>query len=354
MTNSIRNRVFAAVIVASTGAAFSFAMAQTSDPNASAEKDMKIVIDKLVSLGGKPIETLSAEEARKQPGPADAVKAVLTDQGRKVPASTVTTQDVTYPGAVSEQKARIYTPAGKGPFPVIVYYHGGGWVIADIDAYDAGARGLAEKTGAILVSVEYRHAPEAKFPAAHEDALAAYKWVLANAAKWNGDPARIAVAGESAGGNLAANVAMKARDLKLQAPLYQLLVYPVAGNDVTTKSYQANAMAKPLNKPMMLWFFDKVLAKPEDAANPMLNLVAANLAGLPPATIITAGIDPLMSEGEHLVEKMKAAGVKVHYQNYPKVTHEFFGMAAVVGDAEKAQELAAADLKAAFAAALKK
>ena len=354
MTVSSSARLLSAAFLALTNMVPSLATAQTADPNANAAKDMKVVIDKLVSLGGKPIESLSAEEARKQPGPADAVKAVLVDQGKKQPPSKMREEDATYPGAVSSQKARIYTPAGKGPFPIIAYFHGGGWVIADIDAYGAGARGLAEKIGAVVVSLEYRHAPEAKFPAAHEDALAGYKWVLANAAKWNGDPARVAVAGESAGGNLAANVAIMARDQKLQAPLYQLLVYPVAGNDTMTKSYQANAMAKPLNKAMMQWFFDKVLVKPEDASNPMLNLVAANLAGLPPATIITAGIDPLMSEGEKLAEKMKAAGVKVHYQNYPKATHEFFGMADVVADAANAQDLAAADLKSAFAQSLKK
>ena len=142
--------------------------------------------------------------------------------------------------------------------PVIVYYHGGGWVIATIDSYEASAMALAKKSKAIVASVEYRHAPENKFPAAHEDAFAAYKWVLANAGQFGGDPARVAVAGESAGGNLAANVAIMARDGNVQKPVHMLLVYPVAGTDMNTPSYILNQNAMPLSKGAMGWFVDKV------------------------------------------------------------------------------------------------
>lgn len=330
-------------------------LAETPDSGAmkrADKEDMALVLKKLGELGVKPIDSRSVEEARTQPTPADAVKAVLKDQGKVVPMPAVKKQDMTYPTAGGTQPIRIYTPesAGSGPIPVIVYYHGGGWVIADIDTYESSALALAAKTGAIVASVEYRHAPENKFPAAHEDSFAAYKWVLENAGKFNGDPKKVAVAGESAGGNLAANVAIMARDQKVQAPLHMLLVYPVAGTDMNTPSYIANQNAMPLSKGAMGWFVDKILAKPEDAMDPMLNLTTkADLKGLPPATIITAEIDPLMSDGMMLAEKLKAAGVKVDYSNNEGVTHEFFGMDAVLDDAKRAQDVAAADLKAAFA-----
>jgi acetyl esterase/lipase len=230
---------------------------------------------------------------------------VLKDEGKTAPMPAVKKQDMTYPIEGGTQPVRIYTPenAGSGPLPVIVYYHGGGWVIANIDTYESSALALASKAKAIVVSVEYRHAPEAKFPAAHEDSFAAYKWALEKAASFGGDPAHVAVAGESAGGNLAANVAIMARDQKVQMPLHMLLVYPVAGTDMNTPSYIANQNAMPLSKGAMGWFVGKVLAKPEDAMNPMLNLTTkADLKGLPPATIITAEIDPLMSDGVMLAE----------------------------------------------------
>ena len=315
------------------------------------KEDMVLVLKKLGELGAKPIESRSVEEARAQPTPADAVKAVLKDRGKKPVKPAVKTQDLTYPTGGGTQPVRIYTPenAGSDPLPIIVYYHGGGWVIADIQTYEASALALAAKAKAIVVSVEYRHAPEAKFPAAHEDAIAGYKWALENAAKFGGDPKRVAVAGESAGGNLAINVAIMARDQKLPAPLQMLLVYPVAQTNMNTPSYIDNQNAAPLSKGGMMWFVDHVLAKPEDGKNPMLNLTTdADLKGLPPATIIAAEIDPLLSDGKMLADKLEKAGVKVHYQLNKGVTHEFFGMDAVVDNAARAQDFAAADLRQAL------
>ncbi len=320
-----------------------------------ADKDMLAVLKKLGELGAKPIESRSVAEARGQPTPADAVKAVLKDRGKDpvalMAAMKVSKKDGTYPTAGGTQAIRIYTPEGPGaePLPVIVYYHGGGWVIADIDTYEASAMALAKKSNAIVASVEYRYAPENKFPAAHLDSFAAYQWVLVNATQFGGDPARIAVAGESAGGNLATNVAIMARDQKVQPPVHMLIVYPVAGTDMTTPSYIANQNAMPLSKGAMGWFIDKTLTTPEDAKSPMLNLTTmADLKGLPPATVITDSIDPLMSDGKMLADKLKAAGVTTMYKNYEGVTHEFFGMGAVVPEAEAAEDLAAHDLKAAF------
>ncbi|MBJ6118136.1 alpha/beta hydrolase [Pontibacter sp. BT310] len=315
---------------------------------ASLTPQMQAVLETLDSLSaGKKLTDLTPQQARQAPTPTDAVKTLMQENNIPMPPSKVDTSGVQIP--VSEGKqiyARIYTPKnGAGPFPVIVYYHGGGWVIANLDTYSASAQGLAEQVGAVVVSVAYRQAPENKFPTAHNDSYAAYEWVLKNAASIKGDPKRIAVAGESAGGNLAAAVSMMARDKKAQLPLHQLLVYPIADFSMNTPSYQANANAKPLSKPLMAWFFDKYLKSPADGKNPMISLVQANLKGMPPTTIITAEIDPLMSEGKTLADKLKADGVPVTYQNYKGVTHEFFGMATVVPEAKQAQQLAAAELK---------
>ncbi|MCC3156762.1 alpha/beta hydrolase [Hymenobacter sp. 15J16-1T3B] len=313
----------------------------------SIKPEMQAVIETLAGLGGKPIETLSAPEARQQPSPADAVMKLMQQNNIPMPPVTADTMSrVIMPGV----KVRIYTPKNAaGPLPVVVYYHGGGWVIANLDTYDASVRGLVDQTGAIFVSVAYRQGPEHKFPTAHNDSFAAYQWALKNAASFKGDPARVAVAGESAGGNLACAVSMMARDKKVPLPKHQLLVYPIAGYDLNTPSYQKNAQAKPLNKPMMAWFFDKYLRSAADGKSPMIDLVHANLKGLPPSTVITAELDPLMSDGQMLADKLKAAGVPTKYQNYDGVTHEFFGMAAVVPQAKEAQTLGGGELKAALA-----
>ena len=320
-----------------------------------ADKDMKRVLAKLQELGAKPIGTQSVEATRKGPTPADAVKAVLKDEGRDPAAlmaeMKVAKKDMTYPTGGGSQTVRIYTPedAGEGPLPVIVYYHGGGWVIADLDTYESSAMALAHKAKAIVASVEYRHAPENKFPAAHEDAFAAYRWVLENAGQFRGDAKRVAVAGASAGGNLALNVAIAARDQKVQEPVHMLLVYPVAGTDTDTLSYQKNTNAMPLSKPAMEWFVQNTVSRPEDKQDPRLDLVGrANLKDLPPATVIAAEIDPLMSEGKALSDKLKQAGGHTSYHAYEGVTHEFFGMDAVLADAKKAQDVAAKDLREAF------
>jgi len=325
----------------------------TQPPKAA--PDMQMVLDALAGLGGKPIETLTPAEARMQPSAADGAKAVMAKKGMPTtPDTAVTTKDVPY-GSDPKQFARIYkpaaAPAGGAPMPVIVYYHGGGWVIADVDTYDAAPRAMAQALNAVVVSVEYRHAPEFKFPAQHDDAAAAYRWTLQNASSWGADPAKIAVAGESAGGNLAVATAIYARDNRLTPPRHIVSVYPIANSSKTLPSRRDSANAKPLNGAMLNWFGHYYQASPADAQDPRLNLVAANLRGLPPTTIINAQIDPLRSDGETLATAMRTAGVKVEQKTFPGVTHEFFGMAKVVRGAKDANDLAVARLKAAFAAA---
>lgn len=324
----------------------------TGSPMANLDVDMKHVLDALKKLDPKPIPGLSPQEARKQPTPADGVKELLKEQGKPTaPEPGVATKDATYEAAGGTQPIRIYTPEGaQGPLPVVVYYHGGGFVIADIDTYDSTPRAIAKGAKAVVVAVEYRHAPEAKFPAQHEDALAAYKWVLANAKTFGGDPSKVALLGESAGGNLATNVAIAARDQNMEKPDYVVAVYPMAGTNLDTPSYKDNTSTKPLNKDMMAYFYDQTVRNDADRSDPRLDIVGkADLKGLPPFTVVTAQIDPLLDDGKALADKLKAAGGQVTYRNYPGVTHEFFGMGAVVAKAKQAEDAVVADLKKAFA-----
>ncbi|HEY0244848.1 MAG TPA: alpha/beta hydrolase [Mucilaginibacter sp.] len=310
---------------------------------------MQTVIEKLQSFGDQSIETLGVGMARRNHTATDAVMGVMKDNHIPIPVYNVDTTGTDIAAAWGKVHLRIYTPkTGKGPFPVIVYYHGGGFVLAGINVYDASANILAEKVGAIVISVGYRLAPQYKFPYAHNDAFLAYQWALKNAAAIKGDSTKIAVAGESAGGNLAVATAMKARDFKIKLPVAVLAIYPVAGSNMKTPSYLKNETALPLNKPMMTWFLKKYLNNMAETKSPLIDLVSANLTGLPPTTIITAEIDPLQSEGIKLAEKLKADGVMVNSKNYDGVTHEFFGMGAVVPEAKDAEIYAVAQLKKVF------
>ncbi|MGI4727668.1 MAG: alpha/beta hydrolase [Janthinobacterium lividum] len=316
-------------------------------PNLAPE--MAVVIEKLSSYGDKPIESLTAVQARKNHTASDAVMDVMKDNNIPMPPSKVDTMGKEIPVAGGNIHLRIYTPKEKkDSYPVIVYYHGGGFVIANIDVYNASAQAMAEQVGAVVVAVAYRLAPEHKFPIAHDDAYAAYAWVVKNAASIKGDPKKIAVLGESAGGNLAVATAIKARDNKIMVPTHIVSVYPIANSDTKTDSYLKQADDKPLNKPMMIWFTTNYTKSPADAKDPRISLVNANLKGLPATTIITDEYDPLHDDGIKLAEKLKAAGVTVNSKNYDGVTHEFFGMATVVPQAKEAQAFAASELKKAF------
>ncbi|MDO7877546.1 alpha/beta hydrolase fold domain-containing protein [Hymenobacter sp. ASUV-10] len=351
----------ATVVPAETNAASDSAAVTAAGPSAPGEvkptgpapawapnikPEMLTVIEALQSFKPKPFPQLTPAQARQQPGATEAVMKVMRDHSIPPPPLNCDTMTTSLMPGV---KARVYTPkSGTAPYPVIVYYHGGGWVIATNDTYAASAQALCEQVGAVVVSVEYRKAPENKFPTAHNDAFAAYQYVLKNAASMKGDPAKVAVVGESAGGNMACNVSIMARDKKLALPKYQVLVYPVAGYDMNTPSYQKNTETLPLNKGGMEWFFKHYLRTPADGKDPRISLLSANLKGLPPTTIIAADLDPLLSEGKTLADKLQAAGVKTSYKLYEGVAHEFFGMAAVVPQAKDAQGVAVSDLKGAL------
>ncbi|MBC7390961.1 MAG: alpha/beta hydrolase [Opitutaceae bacterium] len=316
--------------------------------------EMLAVIEKLASYNSPDLTTLPAKEARKQPSPTTAVLDLIKENNVVLPESKVDTSGKEIPVKDGNIHLRIYTPkVGAGPFPVIVYYHGGGWVIANLDTYDASAKTISEQTGSVVVSVAYRQAPEFKFPVAHNDSYAAYEWVLKNAASIKGDSKNVALVGESAGGNLAASVSLMAKERGVQMPIHQVLVYPIASGDMNSESYTKYANAKPLNKPMMKWFFDNYLNNPSELKSKYINLVATDLKGMPSTTIITAQLDPLQSEGKLLAEKFNAAGVRTMYKNYDGVTHEFFGMGAILPSAMMAEMLASEQLKESFLKAKK-
>jgi acetyl esterase/lipase len=304
------------------------------------DADMQAVLDAHAALGAKPIETLTVEQARTQPSQADAVNRVKTMMGMSTaPDASVMTRDLTYPTGGATQPVRVYKPAGATGtnLPVVVYYHGGGWVIANLDVYDATPRSMARALNAIVVSVEYRKGPENKFPAFYEDAENAWKWVQENAASWGGDPMNIAVAGESAGGNLAMNVAIAARDGGWTRPKAILAVYPIANADPQLPSKLENTASLPLRTATLGWFGQYALRSPADQNDSRYNLVAADLHGLAPVTIVNARIDPLNSDGETLMMALRAAGVPVERRVWDGATHEFFSMADIVGDAREAQ-----------------
>ncbi len=318
-----------------------------AEPNAQ----MKEVLDAYAVISPIPIEDTTPLIAKAAPSISSAVKIVMTKDGKEAPPFTGSTQDFKINVGNGENvDARAYIPAGEGPFPTVLYIHGGGWVVGSIDAYDSSPRALCELTKAVVISTDYRYAPANKFPTAHDDTFTAYKYVLENAAKYKGDPKKVAVVGESAGGNMAAAICIEAKQKGMQEPVYQVLVYPVANYNFQTESYKENEHTKPLSAEGMKWFFKYYLAQEQDGNNPRLSILQApDVKGVAPATIIAAEIDPLRTEGMQYADKLKAAGVPVTYQMYKGVTHEFFGMGAVVDEAKQAEQLAADGLKGAFA-----
>jgi acetyl esterase len=266
------------------------------------------------------------------------------------PEDVAGVQDLSIPGPGGEIPVRVYTPAGQGALPCLVYYHGGGWVLGDIQGLDCTCRALANAAGCVVVSVEYRLAPEHKFPAPLDDCIAALSWVNANAASIGVDPSRLAVGGDSAGGNLAAAVALHARDTGGPALRLQLLVYPVTQHDYGTASYADNGDGYLLTTDMMKWFWDHYLNSAEDGANPLASpLLADDLAGLPRAVVYTGEFDPLRDEGEAFATRLEAAGVPVVKRRFDGQIHAFFQMLGVFPAAREAIDGAAAELKSAFA-----
>ena len=244
---------------------------------------------------------------------------------------------------------RVYWPVNGKDLPAVVYYHGGGWVIGNVDSVDRSCRALANASGCVVISVDYRLAPEHKFPAAVEDSDAALRYVAEHAGEFHVDPNRIAVAGDSAGGNLAAVASLIARDRGGPKIAFQLLVYPVTDYDDDRTSSHEFAQGYFLTRPMMDYFWGHYLARPEDGRHPHASPIKAeSLAGLPPAMVITAECDPIRDQGEAYAQRLRESGVPVLLKRYEGAIHVFFNLAGVIDSGKQAIEDAGAALRAAL------
>ena len=246
--------------------------------------------------------------------------------------------------------ARVYVPPGSGPFPVAMMFHGGGWVIGDLATADCQSREVCRGAGVVVVSVDYRLAPEHRFPAAAEDCYAATVWTAENAGRFGGDGGRLAVVGDSAGGNLAAVVALMARDRHGPPLAFQLLVYPVTdGANFETASYRDNAEGYLLTAAAMQWFWNHYAPDAAQRQHPYASpLLAESHAGLPPALVLTAEYDPLRDEGEAYAAKLAAAGVAAKHLRYDGFIHGFFSHTRTIPATRAAMDAACAALKEAL------
>jgi acetyl esterase len=251
----------------------------------------------------------------------------------KIPVKTVgAVEDIKMEGPGGELRIRIYTPFGEGPFPVMVFFHGGGWVLFSLEAYDPICSHLCDSAGCIVASVDYRLSPENKFPAAIDDCLAAARWISDNCAVWNGNPGKMILAGDSAGGTLATVTAMRIRDEGGPNIKGQVILYPVTDYIVPEKpSYVEFAEGYSLTINAMKWFWDKYLDKEEDARNPYAApLLASDLSGLPPALVIISGYDPLRDEGLAYAKRLAEAGVPVQMSFYGDMIHGFLSYLGIL------------------------
>ena len=304
------------------------------------DEDMKQLLAVIAPPGMPALTEVSVEQARANMG-------ALMVAGELEPVGRV--ENRTFPGPAGDVPIRIYTPAGTGAHPALVYFHGGGWVLCNLDTHDGTCRSLCNQAGCVVVSVDYRLAPENKFPAAVDDCYAATRWVAEHAAELGVDAKRIAIGGDSAGGNLTACVALISRDRGGPRFVHQLLVYPVIDATFDTPSYEENAEGYFLTRDAMRWFWNHYLRSDTDGANPYAApLRAQDLSGLPPATVITAEFDPLRDEGEAYGARLRAAGVPTRIERYDGLIHGFFGMGAILAKAKGAVAMAAGELRESF------
>lgn len=282
-----------------------------------------------------PVESLTPEHARRASQERRA-RAQVPD----VPLASV--EDRTTAGAAVDLPVRVYRPILDVALPVVVFFHGGGWVLCDLDSHDVLCRTLARQTGCVVVSVAYRLAPERRWPTAAEDAFAATCWVAEHARELSVDPGRVAVMGDSAGGNLAAVVALMARDRGGPALCYQSLIYPITDHDFTSESYRVSHDGYYVTRRAMEWYWAHYLEHPDDGRHPYASpLRAADLTGLPPAYVLTAEHDPLRSEGAAYAVRLAAAGVPTVHRDIAGVFHGFFSLGHLLDAGRMAVEDAA-------------
>jgi acetyl esterase len=304
--------------------------------------EIRALLDRQAASGRPPLHRQSVTQAR-----AFHTEDAAPLNGEPVPVAAVADRAV--PGPGGDLPVRVYTPEGEPPFPIVVFFHGGGWVVGTLDTYDPLCRALAAAVPAVVVSVDYRLAPEHRWPAAVEDAYAATLWASRHAAELGGAQHRLAVAGDSAGGNLAAVVALGARDRGGPAIAFQLLVYPALDAAGDTGSWREYADGFYLTAAGMRWYWDHYLGGADGAAPDASPLRAAFLGGLPPALVVTADHDVLRDEGEAYAARLREAGVAADVRRVEGVVHGFFRWRAVTGAADAALQEAAAALRSALA-----
>jgi acetyl esterase len=304
------------------------------------ERVLKIVAES----GQKPIEALTPVEAR--------IQMEETARSRKAePLPTARIENRTIPGPAGEIPVRLYWPNATGPLPAIAYYHGGGHVIGSLDTHDLIARNICSLAQALVLSVDYRMGPEYRFPAAVEDSFAALQWLHDNAASLGADPQLLGVHGDSAGANLAAVMALMARDAGGPELRLQSLVYPISDYALVGDSFEKFAEGYGLlTRAAMVWFQQHYLRSAADAADWRASPIkAASLAGVAPAIVVTAQCDVLHDDGANYAEALRGAGVPVEYREYAGMVHAFFGMVPAVDDALNAQRAVGAAFRNAFA-----
>ena len=335
----------------------SAANAQIMKPMMMGKPDpqMKAVLQTLKQLGAKPLHTRNYKTARSQPTPAKAVMALLKKQSRSTaPEPMDSVRDVRMNTSKGPVTVRLYRPrgAGNGKLPVIVYFHGGGFVIASVATYDSSCRALANASKALVAAVAYDLAPERRLPVAHEQCYSVTQAMInGGAEQYGGNSNQVAVAGESAGGNLAIDMSFMAQMRGGKKPIYELLVYPFINGKTVFPSHRKFMKQAPLSTPDIPWFLGYALPNKQLAKSPLAQPLYAPMdliKGLPPTTIVAAELDPLMSEGLMFAKKLQKAGVPVRYKLFPGVTHEFFGMGAVVDKAKQAVAFGAQGLKMGF------
>ena len=306
------------------------------------DPQVKTVLDQLASLNGPPIQELGVTEAR-------ALLERLAAIGGP-PAEVARVEERTFAGPAGDVPVRIYRPTDDaGPQPVLVWFHGGGWVLGSIEGSDLTCRNLAAQSGVVIVSVGYRLAPEHPYPSGLGDCYAALVWVAATAGDLGIDPDRVAVGGDSAGGNLAAVVALAARDRGGPAVRFQLLVYPVTDALMSHPSVRDNGQGYMLTDDSMKWFIELYLGERGDPKDPLVSPVYADdLSGLPPALVITAEYDPLRDEGEAYGTRLQRDRVAAKVSRYDGMIHGFFSMGAIVDAARRATAEAADALRGAL------
>ena len=305
------------------------------------DPQVQAYLDQMASLNMPALSSMTPEVVRQQ----IAESLAIFGEGEAV----AHVENRTIPGPAGEIPVRIYTPEGSGPFPVLVFFHGGGWVVCTLDTHDGQCRSLTNGAGCVIVSVDYRLAPEYKFPAAPEDCYAATKWVAEHAAEIGGDASRLAIGGDSAGGNLTAVVAQMARDKGGPRLVFQLMIYPATDFTAQNASKQENREGYDLSVDDMTWFTNHYLNSKEDELNPLASpMLTKDLSDLPPALIITAQYDPLRDEGEDYGRRLQEAGVPATISRYDGMIHGFFGMSAMFDKARVAVSEASQALRAAF------